>query len=106
METNLNVAYLQAELARIDLLIQFEVRRWQAAGQDMNDAYRGMYVSDGEANALLAQPPRASWGQTVALPPGQAQALAEARARLADQSRQVLDVARRRGESLRLEHLV
>ncbi len=105
METDLNVAYLQAELARIDLLIQFEVRRWQAAGQDMNDAYRGMYISDGEANALLAQPPRTSWGQTIALPPDQAQAMAEAGARAARQSQQVLDMARQRGQDLRLEHL-
>jgi hypothetical protein len=106
MEADLDVAYLQAELARIDLLIQFEVRRWQAAGQDMNDAYRGMYVSDGEVNALLAQPPRTSWGQTVALPPDQVQALAEARAQATHQSQQVLDMARQRGHSLRLEHLV
>jgi hypothetical protein len=105
VETDLNIAYLQAELARIDLLIQFEVRRWQAAGQDMNDAYRGMYVSDGEANALLAQPPRTSWGQTVTLPPDQAQALAEATARATRQSQQVLDMARQRGQGLRLEHL-
>ncbi len=105
METDLNLAYLQAELARIDLLIQFEVRRWQAAGQDMNDAYRGMYVSDGEANALLALPPRTSWGQTAALPPDQVQALAEARARAIQQSQQVLDMAHQRGQSLRLEHL-
>lgn len=63
-----NLLHLQAGLARIDVLIQREVRRWQLAGQDTGDVFRGLYVSDAQANALLARPVFLNWGQTVDLP--------------------------------------
>ncbi|MEM5776204.1 MAG: hypothetical protein AAGU05_14470, partial [Anaerolineaceae bacterium] len=61
-----DLAYLQAELARIDLLIRFEVQRWQAAGQNLGDQFRGLYITDEEAAALLDRPFASSWGQTAA----------------------------------------
>ncbi|MBN1581404.1 MAG: hypothetical protein JXA89_11945 [Anaerolineae bacterium] len=39
---------MKAGQARIDVLIQRRVRRWQIAGQDPADAFRGLYVSDFE----------------------------------------------------------
>jgi hypothetical protein len=36
--------HLQAELARLDDKLQRAVRRWQLAGQDTNDAFRGLYL--------------------------------------------------------------
>ena len=61
-EPDLSLVHLEAELARIDVLIRREVRRWQLAGQDPGDAFRGLYVSDAEADMLVARPFGASWG--------------------------------------------
>jgi ATP-dependent 26S proteasome regulatory subunit len=63
-----NIEQLQSELARIDVLIRREVRRWQLAGQDMDDIFRGQYLTDKQADALLARPTFTSWGQTVTSP--------------------------------------
>jgi hypothetical protein len=67
-EVDLDLAYLQAELARIDVAIRRQVRRWQLAGQDQTDAFRGLYTSDEQAEALLAQPHGGNWGALADLP--------------------------------------
>lgn len=70
--------HLQAELARLDLMIRREVRRWALAEQDPNDDYRGLYVSRLEVDALLDRPLAASWGATIDLPAEEARAFTEA----------------------------
>lgn len=74
--------YLQAEFARVDLLIRREVRRWVLAGQDPNDDYRGLYVTQVEVGQLLDRPFGVSWGQLIELSPAEealfAQAFAQA----------------------------
>ena len=52
-ETRASLQHLQAELARIDLLIQREILRWQLAGQDPGDGFRGLHISGEEACRLL-----------------------------------------------------
>ncbi len=66
--THLNLEYLGLEISRIDLLVRREVRRWQLAGQDLDDTYRGLYISDHETNHLVSRPLAVSWGQTMDLP--------------------------------------
>ncbi len=68
-ERDLNLQHLQAELARLDIRIQREVVRWHLAGQDSEDAFRGLKIGDEEAHNLLARPFATSWGQTVDLGP-------------------------------------
>ena len=53
-ESDLNFQHLQAELARIDLLIRRQAHLWYLASQDPADVYRGLYVSDAEASLSLA----------------------------------------------------
>src|SRR5512140_3486327 len=60
--------HLWAEFARIDILIQRAVRRWQLAGQDQADAFRGLYVSDAEVDHLMQRPFGSNWGEIVRLP--------------------------------------
>lgn len=101
----MTIEHLLAELARIDLLIRREVQRWQLAGQDPNDDFRGLRISDDDANALIARPFGTSWGQAVA-PDDQdeasfASALGEAERKIVATA----TVARKRGEVSRLEHL-
>src|SRR6185503_4289009 len=100
-----DLEYLRAELTCIDLLIQREIQHWQLAGQDPADAFRGLYVSDTEAETLLARPLGYSWGQTVSLDPSEAEAFSLALAEAAQQSKLVSEAAQQRGHSLRLEQL-
>jgi AAA+ superfamily predicted ATPase len=104
-EGSLSLRHLQAELARLDVLIRREVWRWQAAGQDASDDFRGLYVSDGEANALLARPFGTSWGQMVPLDGPQAEAFAFAGAEAERQAAALVEEARQQGASLHLQHL-
>jgi ATP-dependent 26S proteasome regulatory subunit len=64
IEIDLSLKHLLAELGRIDLLLQRQIQRWQMAGQDPNDAYRGLYVSDQEAQALISRPVNTNWGNS------------------------------------------
>ena len=103
--SDLDLDHLKRELARIDVLIRREVGRWQMAGQDPGDGFRGLKTSDVEADALLARPLATSWGQTVTLAPPDAQALADAQAQAADWAGQLAEQAHGSGRTLRLEHL-
>jgi AAA+ superfamily predicted ATPase len=98
---DISLQHLQAELARIDLLIQRAVRRWQLAGQDAADTFRGLYVSDAEAGLLLQRPFGANWGETVALPEAEERAFQQAESQARLQARAV-----RQGRPTRLQSLV
>jgi len=103
--SELDSIHLQAELACLDVLIQREVRRWQIAGQNPNDTFRGLHLTESEAQRLLARPLATSWGQTASLPPAEAaafdQAEAAARAHIEDALRQV----QAQGRLTRWQHL-
>jgi SpoVK/Ycf46/Vps4 family AAA+-type ATPase len=102
---DLNLEHLQAELARLDVLLRRQVRRWQLAGQDPADAFRGLYVSDAQAEALLDRPFGTSWGDTIALDPEELQAFAEAEKEAAQQAKELAETIRRQGQTPRLDQL-
>lgn len=68
IENELNFAYLEAELGRIDLLIRREVLRWQMSGQEAANAFRGLSITDTEADILSSLPFGTSWGQSANIP--------------------------------------
>ncbi|HEY3475498.1 MAG TPA: hypothetical protein VGK56_12870, partial [Anaerolineales bacterium] len=98
---DISLQHLQAELARIDLLIQRAVRRWQLAGQDAADTFRGLYVSDTEAGLLLQHPFGSNWGATVVLPEAEERAFEQAIQQACLQARAV-----QQGRPTRLQNLV
>ncbi len=104
-EVEAGLRHLQAELARIDARIRREVRRWQLAGQDPADSFRGLHLSDTEAGLLSERPFGASWGQMAALPPEEAEAFAQAEAQAARQAQQLAETARQEGQAPRLERM-
>ncbi len=104
-KSDLNLRHIQAELARIDVLLRRAVRRWQAAGQDQSDAFRGLYVSDQEANALLERPFAGSWGDTVTLSAEEERSFADELARASQRARSLIEEAEQRKVPLRLLHL-
>ncbi len=101
----LNLLHLQAELGRIDVLLARQVRRWQRAGQDPLDAFRGLYVSDQEAEHLLKRPLAAHWGETVEDHPDEERIFSNAMAQADQQVHRVEELAESMGETLRLNHL-
>jgi hypothetical protein len=100
-----SLRYLEAALMRVDVLLHRAVLRWQQAGQDPNDPFRGQYVSDAEASALLKRPFATSWGETVALREGEKQSYANALARVDRHLQSLREQARQEEHLLRLEHL-
>ncbi len=105
IEINLSLQHLQAELARIDLLIQRAVRSWQLAHQDPADAFRGLYVSDEQASALLMRPFGSNWGHTAPIETTEAQVFTDTLAQADLQARALAEAARCQGHTPRLERL-
>ncbi|MBC7236691.1 MAG: ATP-binding protein [Chloroflexi bacterium] len=101
----LALEHLKAELARIDALLRRQVRGWQLAGQDPADSFRGLYVSDAQADALLSRPLGAHWGHACALPPQEANALALAEKQARQQAQAIAEAARCQGKTVPLKHL-
>jgi hypothetical protein len=102
---DLNFLHLQAELARIDLLIQRQALRWQTAGQDPQDAFRGLYIADSEASALMKRPFAGNWGSLGPLSPDQEAEFNEALAQAAEAARTFMEQAQAQGVELRLVRL-
>jgi hypothetical protein len=68
MAATLERQYLQAVLSWLDARLEREVLRWQVAGQDPADRFRGLYISDDEALALTHRGVGSHWGTDVTLP--------------------------------------
>ena len=104
-EMELSLKHLLAELARIDILIQREIQRWQLAGQDPNDQFRGLYVSDAQAQALINRPLGRSWGQTARLDREDENAYESAITKAQSRAAEILDQATSLGYLPRLSQV-
>lgn len=104
-DNELRLRHVEAMLARVDVAVAHEVVRWQLAGQDASDQFRGLHISDDQARQLLARPFGTSWGQMVELEPEQAQAFAAAEAQVAADLRALTVEAHSQGQELPLERL-
>jgi hypothetical protein len=104
-DEDLSFQHLLAELARIDVLIMRQVRLWQAAGQDPNDAFRGLYTSDETAAGLLDRPLGANWGVSKGLDPDEAGRFENALERARGHAQSLLQEAGRLSQNLRLAAL-
>ncbi len=90
---NLNLQYTENEIARLDVILHREVRRWRLAGQNPGDQLRGLYVSNEYADALLARPFASSWGQSVQLEPKEAARFDAEYARAVQRSAELVQAA-------------
>lgn len=105
IEVKLSLQQLVAELQRIDILIQQAVQRWQLAGQNPLDAFRGLYVSDAEAIALLERPFSSNWGNTAIQNTEVGQTFHQVEEQAALQARAIGEAARCQGYPTRLDRL-
>ena len=97
--------YLHAVLSWLDLRLEQAVRRWQLAGQDPTDRFRGLYISDDEALALARRGVASHWGTGVRLPEETAQDLAEALEAAESAIQSIEAQAEAQGIALRLKSL-
>ncbi len=65
---SLDRQYMQALLGWLDIRLELEIRRWQAAGQNPADRFRGLRITDAEALELVQAGMGAHWGTGVVLP--------------------------------------
>lgn len=103
--TDLHLRHLFAHLARIDLLLQRQVRHWQSAGQNANDPFRGLYVADGEATALVSRPPASNWGDAAVLPADEEADFRESERLAMRHASEIAAEARLQSITPRLDHL-
>ncbi len=97
--------YLRAGLARLDLFMRRAAQRWQLSGQNPADDFRGLYVSDQEAAALLDRPFGAGWGDLVTLPEDDEVAYERGLASIETQMAGMRAEAARKGVVLRMLYL-
>ena len=81
------------------------MRRWQLAGQDPADTFRGLYVSDDEVESLMARPLGSNWGRTVTLPAPETQTFAEAENEVDQYLEHLLENISELGQTSRLQYL-
>ena len=62
-----HITYLHLELLRIDLLIRKAVYRWQKAGQEVGEKFRGLYINEQIIRDLLQLPLGGNWGTGMEL---------------------------------------
>ena len=102
---DLGLQYLQACLSRLDVSIQRAMRRWQLAGQDPADPFRGLRISDAEATALLVRPFAGHWGQLAELDAAEAAAFDQAELDATTAIHNIEQAAQQRGVRLPLQAL-
>ncbi len=97
--------YLKAVLSWLDARLEREVFRWQLAGQDPSDRFRGLRISDPEALALTRRAPGEHWGSSVTLSAEDASRFKDALDRADQKIRSLEEQAQKQGVLLRLKSL-
>ena len=75
--TDLDQAYLQAALSWLDARLEQDILRWQLAGQDPDDRFRGLHISDSKALHLVQCGVGTQWGSGISLPAEEEKKLVE-----------------------------
>ena len=100
---DLERSYLHAVLAWLDARLELDIRRWQQAGQDPADRFRGLYVSDSKALDLVKRGVGTQTGSGVSLPADQEKKLNKAQELAAKEIQALEKEARVNNVTLRLK---
>ena len=99
---DLDRKYLEAVLAYLDARLERDVRRWQLAGQNAADRFRGLYISDEEALAVSKRKVGTHWGSGIALSIEETKILEEAESKAQKKMEKLESEAEKAGYQLRL----
>ncbi len=105
LRASLEVDHLQMALQMIDLRLRRAVQQWQHAGQNPQDAFRGLYIPDTEIDALLTRPLATSWAHGAVLPLEVERAFSVQSAQVDAEERAFTQRAQAHGQTPPLEHL-
>jgi hypothetical protein len=97
--------YLNAVLLWLNARLEYQINRWQLAGQDPADRFRGLRISDAEALSLARRSPATSWGSTVAAAEKDEKRYEDMLISAEKQIHRIEAEAREQGISLRLKSL-
>lgn len=100
---NLERSYVQAVLSWLDARLERDVRRWQIAGQDPGDRFRGLYVSDAKALELVRRGVGTQWGAGIELPEKETKQLEKQEADALECMQALEESVKASGETLRLK---
>ena len=98
----LNRQFLENELHGVDLLIRKRVVAWESAGQDPDDAFRGLRIRSDEALSIASQPLWGSWGTSGGLTPDLEERFSTEEQAVSAERQGLLEQARERSIRLRL----
>ncbi len=101
----LAITHLQVEMARIEILVHHQVKRWQAAGQNIQDPFRGLHINDQEINGILKQTFAGNWGQLARLDARDEALFSDTRRKVEYHLQEFITDAQKKGQHLPLEHL-
>ena len=99
---DLERSYLRALLAWLDALLERDVRRWQLAGQNPGDRFRGLYIDNDEALAISQRKAGEHWGVGIELPENDAARLTKAIEEAQTELQKIETEAEKGGETPRL----
>ena len=98
--------HLENEMQQLDFLIEQALVKWRMAGQDPNDDFRGLYLSDNEADQWLQRPFSANWGTNIKIPIDMEARLTLRKKELQEKIKQLdLDVTEH-NQTLRLDQMI
>ena len=100
---DLDQAYLQAALSWLDARLEQDIRRWQLAGQDPDDRFRGLHISDSQALNLVQRRVGTQWGSGISLPAEEEKKLKKAQADARKEMLRLEKEASKEGFTLRLK---
>ena len=97
--------YLEAVLSWLDVRLKRDVQRWQLAGQNPSDRFRGLYISNADAVALSERRVGTHWGTGVDLPKEEAIIQEKAEEEAFERIKAIENDATKQGVKLRLKML-
>lgn len=102
---NLNLQHLLAELKRLDLMIWREMRRWQGAKQNPDDALLKLWLAQSETVVPDELPLGGNWGRYVANDPVDEVTYNIVQTEIAREAQAIVDAAHEAGQVTQLDYL-
>ncbi len=100
---HINFQYLHLYLLKIDLHIREAIRRWELAGLNFSENFRGLFISEGTIQKVLEQPIGGNWGSISSLPEEEIQQFTHLRKQVAEEIDRIKTQASVENKKLKLE---
>ena len=93
-------------MQQLDFFIEQALIKWRLAGQDPTEDFRGLYISDDEADQWLDRPFSTNWGSSIKIPVDIEAKFTLQKKELKEKVKQFKLAIKEQNQSLRLDQLV